>query len=175
MSRIGNMELSDQEKFLRLTEKQKAFAQFVCDGMTLKDAYLKAGYMPGHSPKDAKAQLHIRQGAYMLSKHPVISKYIAANRAVPVSALTVDSIIARMGMIMNGELQVPVFSKKGERYCLPPSFHDQVQAAKLLYEILKDREEKHPNAGTAEYELDSDLETKSRKFLVDTINVVEEQ
>lgn len=158
-----------QKRFIDLPEKQKAFAQFVVQGMSYQSAYLAAGYLSNRNPKDDKVKRLAQQSGSMLMNNPLIKGYVYQNKALafqPADGISIESIKTRLRQIMDCELFVPAYNKKGERIQLAPMHKDMINAADLLFKILRWEGDK-PKSSVGEYELEDDLLDSSTSFLGD--------
>lgn len=163
--------------FNSLPTRQRAFAQYLCDGMNYKDAYLAAGYMQDRDFTDPKNQQRARASASKLARNKIIKKYVDANRClVTAEAMTVETVIHRVALIMNGELFCNVVTKKGEVVSCPPSFRDQVNAARLVFDILKFQQENHKqHKGELIGELDESFRKRTAQLIATEVEEVIEE
>lgn len=157
---------SKQKTFNDLSEKKRAFAQFVVQGMSYRDAYLKAGYMAGKNPKMEYVKKSAQANSSKLAKDPIIKAWIARNRALAYEPdeYNTKMIKERMKQIMMGEVAIPTFDKKGNPQTAFPMHKDMVTAGKLLFDILR-YEDSKPTPMVGEYEMDSSLIERSTSFL----------
>ena len=158
-----------EKRFIDLPEKQKAFAQFVVQGMSYAEAYLAAGYLKNRDHDDPKVKNMANQCGYLLMRETAIKRYVYENKAqalAPTDGCSVEAIKNRLRMIMDGELFVPAYNKKGERVQLAPMHKDMINAAELLFKVLKWEGDK-PKATVGEYELEDDIMEEATSFLTD--------
>ena len=158
-----------EKKFIDLTEKQKAFAQYVVQGMTQEEAYYAAGYLKGKDHKNPKVRKIATNGGYALMTNPIIKRYVYENKALavaPADGISIQAIKNRLRMIMDCEMFVPAYDKKGNRIQLAPMHKDMINAADLLFKILRWEGDK-PKATVGEYELSDDIMEDSTSFLTD--------
>lgn len=156
-----------EKTFLSLPEKQKAFAQFVVQGMTYQSAYLAAGYLKRRDHNDEKVKRLAQQSGSLLMQNPLIKRYVYQNKALafePEEGCSIESIKSRLRQIMDGELFVPAYSKKGERIQLAPMHRDMISAAELLFKIVK-WESERPKSSIGEFEIEDGLMDNSTSFL----------
>lgn len=152
--------------FNSLPEKQRAFAQFVVQGMGYADAYFKAGYLAGRPQKAERVRRQAMKNGGKLACIPEIRAYIARNRAMQYEPAEygVDMVKMRARQIMMGEVAVPSQNMRGENVLVHPSHKDMVAAARLLFDIIK-YEDSKPRPTMGEFELDDDLMERSTSFL----------
>lgn len=156
-----------EKKFLDLPEKQKAFAQFVVQGMTYQNAYLSAGYLKNRDHNDEKVKRLAQQSGSLLMQNPLIKRYVYQNKALafePEDGCSIESIKSRLRQIMDGELFVPSYDKKGNRIQLAPMHRDMISSAELLFKIVK-WESERPKSSIGEFEIEDDLLDESTSFL----------
>lgn len=159
-----------ERTFNDLPDRQRAFAQFVSQGMSYVDAYFKAGYLAGRSPQLKNVKETAYRNSYILAHQPLIEAFIARNRALQYEPedYSIDMVKSRMRQIMMGEIAVSV--KKGnDNIMVFPSHKDMVSAGKLLFEVLV-YEQAKPKASVGEFELDDDILDKSTSFLKEFVS-----
>lgn len=159
-----------ERTFNDLPDKQRAFAQFVSQGMSYVDAYFKAGYLAGRPQKMENVKKMAYRNSYILAHQPLIEAFIARNRALSYEPedYSIDMVKSRMRQIMMGEIATPV-KKNGEDIMVFPSHKDMVSAGKLLFEVLV-YEQAKPKASVGEFELDDDILDKSTSFLKEFVS-----
>lgn len=156
-----------EKTFLNLPEKQRAFAQFVVQGMTYQSAYLAAGYLKSRDHDDEKVKRLAQQSGSLLMQNPLIKRYVYQNKALafePEDGCSIESIKARLRQIMDGELFVPSYDKKGNRIQLAPLHRDMISSAELLFRIIK-WEGERPKSTIGEFEIEDDVLDESTSFL----------
>lgn len=155
-----------ERRFMDLPEKQRAFANFVVQGLSYADAYLKAGYMQGRSPKMENVRRQAMRNGAKLACDPTIRSYITRNKALAYEPeeYTLDMLKARMRQIMMGEVAMPSYDRKGNPVTVYPAHKDMVSAGKLLFEMMR-YEDGKPKPTLGEFEVDDDLMDRSTDFI----------
>ena len=155
-----------ERRFMDLPEKQRAFANFVVQGLPYADAYLKAGYMHGRSPKMENVRRQAMRNGAKLACDPTIRSYITRNKALAYEPeeYTLDMLKARMRQIMMGEVAMPSYDRRGNPVTVYPAHKDMVSAAKLLFDMMR-YEEGKPKPTLGEFEVDDDLMDRSTDFI----------
>ena len=155
-----------ERRFMDLPEKQRAFANFVVQGLSYADAYLKAGYMQGRSPRMENVRRQAMRNGAKLACDPTIRSYITRNKALAYEPeeYTLDMIKARMRQIMMGEVAMPSYDRKGNPVTTYPMHKDMVSAGKLLFEMMR-YEDGKPKPTLGEFEVDDDLMDRSTSFI----------
>jgi len=165
--RMHSMTMAKKERrFMDLPEKQRAFANFVVQGLSYADAYLKAGYMQGRSPKMENVRRQAMRNGAKLACDPTIRSYITRNKALAYEPeeYTLDMIKARMRQIMMGEVAMPSYDRKGNPVTVYPAHKDMVSAGKLLFDMMR-YEDGKPKPTLGEFEVDDDLMDRSTSFI----------
>ena len=132
------------KRYNDLSPKQRLFVDYYIQTDNAIDSYFNAGYMDGCDRKLQKNRQQALRAAREILKKPLVHDYIVANRPISIpetGEIDMRAITERMFLICTGQVQREIVVK-GEVQYEPPSFRDQIEAAKLLNLINEKREKK---------------------------------
>lgn len=128
--------------YSQLSEKKRAFVEHFMRTNDVINSYFDAGFKEGCDRTDQVERMRAyRQGKQIL-RMPIVADYMAMNKVIPVPKtgdIDEQSITDRLALIMSGNIEQQVLVK-GELHYVKPSFRDQIEAGKVLVQILQKRE-----------------------------------
>ncbi len=126
--------------YSELSERKRAFAEYVCQGYSKTEAYFLAGYLAGKDQRNPAVRNQATNCSCRLSKEPLVREYIELNMAKPMSDygdIDIGEIAERMKTIMGGRINVRITTKGGKVVDVPPTFGEQTKAGELLFKIYQ--------------------------------------
>jgi phage terminase small subunit len=163
LSRRAEMEDHEDINLSELTQYQLKFIDEYMKCGNKRQAMLNAGY------KGKGKRSTVTSSAAKLYNVPKVKAEIERRRRELAQENMIDSkkIVSRLSKMFNGELSSQFVTKKGDVIDIPITFKNQIEAAKVLVNILgiaeqnnKPKEEKPVSQKLAE-----DLEEMSKMFL----------
>ena len=148
----------------KLTPYQLAFVDAFMECGNKAKALLNAGY------KGKGKYSTVTSQAAKMYAHPLVNAEIIRRRNVLAekNIISSEKIIGRLTKMFNGELKSEYVNRKGELIDMPISFKNQIEAAKVLVNILGLEAEKKVDVKhevVVNDELSAELKTASEKFL----------
>jgi len=129
-------------KYSDFSPMKRAFVEnYLCTGDAI-ESYFSAGYKADCDHSDPKERDRAYHAAMKILSHPLVRQFVEMNKPVYIhreGEIDEKDITDRLNLIMSGNIEQQVLIK-GQMYYVKPSFRDQIEAGKVLVQILQKRE-----------------------------------
>ena len=129
-------------KYSDFSPKKRLFVQHYLETGDLIGSYFSAGFKDGCDQNDKKERMRAYQAAKKILAHPLVRQFVEMNKPIYIhqeGEIDEKDITDRLILIMSGNIEQQTVIK-GNVYYIKPSFRDQIEAGKVLVQILQKRE-----------------------------------
>lgn len=129
-------------KYADLAPKKRAFVEHYLMTGNVIDSYFDAGYKSGCDRNDQAERMRAYRAGRDILAIPMVRDYVAMNKPIAIhqeGEIDEKVITDRLNLILEGRIEQQVYIK-GELHYVKPSFRDQIEAGKVLVQILQKRE-----------------------------------